>query len=183
MATLVSIVVTQEYGSPDGYDSPTGGVEFQLTEAIVSPGYVSPITVPAPLSLGGIAQELVANDLDSAGQPISPETTQYQVRENILGSAEQDYYVTVPARPPGSRSVSDAITAEGLRTLVSATAAFTVDDRGAYVFVPGFPVGTQIQTVVDAHTVTLTQAATATATGVALLIGASVALSALRPPA
>lgn len=181
-AEVVSIVVTGVWGEPDGTDTPTGQVTFGLTEAIQSPSFVAAKTVRSVPVLGAIAQELVANDADSLGDPLFPATTQYRVVETILGAPEQDYFVTVPAVPPGSRSVSDGTVVLGTQTLVSDAADFTDDDLLAYVLLPQFPVGTQIIDVIDDHTVQLTGgAASATAGGVTVLIGASVDLASLRP--
>jgi hypothetical protein len=180
-ASLVSIVVTEDWTEPDGTDTPTGMVEFNLLENILSPGYCTAKTVRASLANGVIAQQLIANDFDSSGAPLVPSTTQYQVVERILGSPEQMYYVTVPASPPGSRTISDGEVTEGLTTLTSETAAFTDADALAYLLLPGFPVGTQIANVVSATEVNLFSGATASASGLQVLIGASVALSAIRP--
>lgn len=182
MASLVRIVVTEDYGSPDGYDVPTGTVTFNLDEAITSPGYVMPITTPVFLSGGAFAQEMTANDFDSAGDPISPATTLYRVTEQIDGSPMQEWFATIPASPPGSRAIVDGIVVQGERLLLSTTASFTSNDLGAYVLLNGFPVGTTITEVIDSHTVQLSTSPAASATGVDVLIGASVALSALRPP-
>jgi flagellar hook protein FlgE len=63
------------------------------------------------------------------------------------------------------RQVTDAVTTAGSSTLTSASATFTADDVGRVVTGPGIPPGTVIVSVVDATTVTLSNAATATATG------------------
>lgn len=181
--SLVRIVVTEDYGSPDGYDTPTGTVTFNLSEAILSPGYVAPITVPAILSQGAIAQELTANDFDSGGGVLSPATTQYRVSEVIDGSPLQEWFATIPAAPPGSRAIVDGIIVQGTRLLVSATANFTADDLGAYMLLEGFPVGTTITEVIDAATVQLSTSPPLSDTGVEVLIGASVSLASLRPAA
>ena len=75
-------------------------------------------------------------------------------------------------------------------SLVSATAAFTSADVGRQVAGTGITAGTTIASVTDATTVVLSAATTATATGVTVLIGTSVAdplttyapLSPLEPP-
>lgn len=67
------------------------------------------------------------------------------------------------------RSVSDGVL-DSTETVRSATAAFTQHDRGSVLSGTGIPAGARIVAVVDAQTVTLDQAATATASGVALTL-------------
>lgn len=181
--SLVYIVVTEDWSEPDGTDTPTGDVEFCLTAMLTSPGYVSPKLVQSFLSQGQIAQQLVATDFDSAGAPLVPSTVQYRVVERVLGSAEQSYYITVPAAPPGSRSVTDGVVVASSQLVTSASADFTDDDENAYLFFVGgqFPVGVQITEVVDDHTVQLNRSPGVSATGVHFIIGASASLSGLRP--
>jgi hypothetical protein len=181
VAALVPIVVTELWGDPAELDYPTGEVVFNLLANILSPSVVTAKTIRSPLLLGAIAQQLIANDFDSTGAPLVPSTTQYQVVERLDGSPEQMYYVTVPAAPPDSRTISDGVVVLNSRLLVSETAAFTDLDENAYVLLNGFPVGTQISEVIDGGSVLLSSSAPASATGVDVLIGASVSLSAIRP--
>lgn len=177
--SLVPIIVTENWARPDG-TIPTGLVTFNLLEALTAPDYVTPNTIKAPLYLGAIAQQLDALDVDSMSDPITP-LTQYAVVENILGADTQDYFITVPAIPPGSRSVTDGVLGGGTQLLVSATAAFTIDDLNAYVLLPQFPPGTQIIGVISGTTVKLSTSSPVSASGVAVMIGASVTLQELRP--
>lgn len=177
--TLVPIIVTEDWSGPDN-TSPTGIVDFDLSAAITAPGYVSPNTVQSNLVNGAVAQELVANDFDSGGGVVTP-MTQYRVTEGILGAPEQEYYIIVPAAPPGSRSVDDGVIAVGSQILFSETADFTDDDERAYVLLEGFPPGTQIESVTDSTHAVLTTGSTMVATGVGVLIRASVTLQSLRP--
>lgn len=182
--SLVPIYVVQSYLRPDG-TSPTGRVTFDLLKAIEAPEYVSPTRELAVVSEALVVQQLYALDADSAGDPLTPSTLQYRVVEEMLGADPQEFYVTVPAAPPGSRSVADAVVTQGSQLLTSATAAFTEDDEDAYVLVGNgglVPPGAQISDVVDSTTVQLSRAATAAATGASLLVGASVSLAELRPP-
>lgn len=181
MATLVPIVVTEDgWLRPDG-TSPTGTVRFDLLENITSPGYVSAYTEIATLDNGSIVQQLFATDADSDGDPIVPSTTQYKVVEDILGAPEQEYYITVPAVPPGSRTIADAVIVQGTQTVNSASANFTDDDENAYVLLEGFPPGTQINEVISSTEVQLTTSPPISATGVTMMIGASASLQELRP--
>jgi hypothetical protein len=136
--------------------------------------------------LGQLRQELVANDLDSVGDLISPATTMYRCEQNIDGATPRAFFVTVPAVPPDSRVVTDAVTTIGSPIVTSATANFTDDDLDAYVLLDNglvVPAGTTIATVISATQVSLSWTPEAALTGATLMIGASVALSALRPPA
>jgi hypothetical protein len=180
VASLVPIIVTESWVGPDG-DAPNGSVSLQLTDGITSPAYVAATRLVAALSNGAIAQQVYAVDADSSGAPLVPVGAQYRVVESIEGAADVVYFVTVPAAPPGSRQVSDAVATANSATVNSATAGFTNADVGAYVNIAGFPAGTQIQTVHNATSVDLSGAAATAGSGLSLLIGASVALSALRP--
>lgn len=183
-AALVPIVVTDDLGQPDGAEPPQGTVQFVLTESIVSPQPCAAKVVGCTRVAGAIAQQLVANDKDSTGAALSPATTMYRVVDNTDGAAEEDFFITVPAVPPGSRSVSDGVLEQGSNVLTSATADFTDADLGAYVLVNNGTVllpGVQIQTVVSSSEVTLTASASANLTGLTVMVGASVSLSELRP--
>jgi hypothetical protein len=68
-----------------------------------------------------------------------------------------------------ARTVTDGVTTNASATLTSATAAFTSTDTGGGIFGAGIPAKTTM-TYVNATTVTLSNAATATATGVRLRI-------------
>lgn len=179
---LVPIIVVEDWTRPDG-TTPTGMVVFNLLENILSPGYVSANTVESELSFGQIAQQLYANDFDSTGTPINPSTTMYKVEEDIGGAPAQDYYITVPAAPPGSRRITDGVLTQGSMILTSETASFTQDDVRAYVVLPGFPPGTQIATVTSSTTCTFGSTSPLSATDLSVLIGASATLGSLRPAA
>ena len=73
-----------------------------------------------------------------------------------------------------TRTVTDGVLNTDT-SLVSATAAFTAADVGRAVAGTGIPTGTTIATYTNATTVVLSQATTATATGVTVLIGTTVA--------
>jgi hypothetical protein len=69
-----------------------------------------------------------------------------------------------------SRTVTDGVTVVGT-TVTSATANFNSYDQGRKITGGTLPAGTTISTVVDAQTVTVSNAATAAASSVALAIG------------
>lgn len=185
-ASLVPIIVTDSIASPDGSAPPPGTVQFQLTDEIVLPQECAAKVIGASYVGGLLRQELVANDLDSNGDPISPATTMYRCEQNMDGATPRAFFVTVPAVPPGSRVVTDAVTTTGSPLVTSATADFTDDDFDAYVLLDNglvVPAGTTIATVVNSTTISLSWTPQAALTGATLMIGASVALSVLRPPA
>jgi hypothetical protein len=68
------------------------------------------------------------------------------------------------------RSVNDAVTTNGSQTVTSATAAFTDADVGSYVLATTLPGGTTITAVQNSTTITVSQAATATRSGIRLVI-------------
>jgi hypothetical protein len=182
-ASVVPIVVTEDWTVPDGSETPTGEVDFLLSDEIASPTYVSPRLVVCGIDQGALVQQLVANDLDSTGAPLVPAATTYRIRERINGATDQTYFAVVPAVPPGSRSVVDASTADGSNVITSVTAAFTGADVGAYVLVANgtaVPVGAQIVEVQTSTTAVLSATATESLVGASLLVGASVRLSDLR---
>ena len=72
-----------------------------------------------------------------------------------------------------TRTVTDGVLNE-TTTLTSASAAFTLSDVGRLVTGTGIPAGTTIASRVDATEVVMSQAATATASGVTVLIGNTV---------
>lgn len=74
----------------------------------------------------------------------------------------------------GARAVTDASTTTGSPTLTSATAAFVAGDVGKAVSAAGVPAGTTITSVQSGTSVTLSANATATAAGVAAVIGGTV---------
>jgi flagellar hook protein FlgE len=70
-----------------------------------------------------------------------------------------------------ARAVTDAATTSGGTTLTSASANFTANDVGRAVSGPGIPPGTTIASVTNATDVVLSNAATATASGVGVTFG------------
>lgn len=173
---LISIIVTGTYGQSSG-STPDGTLTFDLPYTLVDvtdSENVVPAQQIAVLNGGLLVYPLVANDSPNLLRP-----SQYWVTESVGGSPLSQYWVTVPAAPPGSRSVGDGV-AVG-KTLGSAAATFTNADIGQFVFCPAFPLGSFIQAVVDAHTVTMSESATQSASAQFVLIGASVDISAIRP--
>jgi prepilin-type N-terminal cleavage/methylation domain-containing protein len=73
----------------------------------------------------------------------------------------------------GARTVSDAVTSNNSATLTSALANFTSSDVGKSIAGTGIPTGTTIQSYTNATTVTMSNSATADASGVEAVIGAS----------
>lgn len=69
------------------------------------------------------------------------------------------------------RSVTDGVTTNADATVTSATAVFTTADVGKTISGAGIPAGATILSRTDATTIELSAPATATATGVTLLIG------------
>lgn len=183
-AALVPIVVTDSIGSPDGSTPPTGRVQFILTDEITGPQECAAKVIGAGYLAGLIAQQLVANDKDSTGAAIVPATTMYQVAQDIDGATPLAFFITVPAVPPGSRTVADCVTTEASTTISSASANFTDDDIGAYVLLDNGDVvvpGTQIAQVLSSTEAVLTTTPQVDLTGVKLMIGASATLAELRP--
>lgn len=72
--------------------------------------------------------------------------------------------------PDENRSVADGVT-NSTTTVTSATAAFTANDIGQAITGAGIPAGSTITAVGSGTSVTISQAATASATGVTLTIG------------
>lgn len=74
----------------------------------------------------------------------------------------------------GARTVSDAVTTSGSATLTSPLQAmFTSSDVGKSIAGTGIPTGTTIQSYTNATTVTMSNSATADASSVEAVIGAS----------
>ena len=173
--SFVPIVVTEDYSSPDGL-TPDGSVSFQLTESMsCGPIVVGSLSIDAELDQGQLSQILMAND--TAG--IVPSTTAYQVVQNVEGAAPASFYIVVPSQPVGSRSVTDGVVVLSSGILNSLTADFTGDDVGTVVLCDAFPVGSTITSVIDAADVEISGPSSLTATGLSVLVGASVTLSSL----
>jgi len=73
----------------------------------------------------------------------------------------------------GARTLSDAVTSNNSATLTSALANFTSSDVGKSIAGTGIPPGTTIQSYANATTVTMSNSATADASGAEAVIGAS----------
>jgi prepilin-type N-terminal cleavage/methylation domain-containing protein len=73
----------------------------------------------------------------------------------------------------GERTVSDAVTSNNSATLTSALANFTAADVGKSIAGTWIPTGTTIQSYTNATTVTMSNSATANASGLEAVIGAS----------
>lgn len=179
MSLLVPIVVMKQFVGADGTPS-TGSVTFTLTRNLLDPvdGETVPaVPVKALLDVTGVAaQQLWANDVTG----LEPPNTQYQVVEEVSGG-QRSYFVTVPHAPPGSRTVTDGAVTQGSALLSSATAAWTSADVGKYLAVPGVTPGVKVLRVTSGTAATMTTAATATGTGLSVVIGAEVSLTTLEP--
>jgi prepilin-type N-terminal cleavage/methylation domain-containing protein len=108
----------------------------------------------------------------------SPQTVTCTIPNYITGSnARRTPTITNSANgfivDYGTRTVTDAVTTSGSTSLTSATANFTSSDVGTSIAGTGIPAGATIQSYTDATTVTMSNSATATATGVEATIGAS----------
>jgi hypothetical protein len=114
----------------------------------------SDLFVPATRAFGDIA--IVGKG--RAGTPAS-------------GGAEFTNPAAAIAAYPVSRSVTDGVLNSTI-TVTSATASFVASDVGRPVTGTGIPAGTTIVNVTNGTTIVLSAAATATATGVALTLGA-----------
>lgn len=89
-----------------------------------------------------------------------------EVSGSMMGQSLTDN-ITLSA----SRTVADAVTTNADATLTSATAAFVVGDVGKVITGAGIPVGTTILSRTNATTIELSGNATASATGVTIVIG------------
>lgn len=85
---------------------------------------------------------------------------------DTYSAASPDYVGTL-----SQRAIADGATSNGLTSFTSATAAFNDNDAGKLVIAAGIPVGTAISAIVSPTQVTLSAAATATATGLVATIG------------
>jgi hypothetical protein len=79
--------------------------------------------------------------------------------------------LTAAGDAAGNVTVADGATTNGSPTVTSATAAFTSADVGRTISGAGIPAGSTIIAVGSATSVTISQNATATATGVSITIG------------
>jgi len=121
----------------------------------------------------------------------SPQTVTCTIPNYIIQSGDSDYNgsnagsrrtptITTSANGIivnyGARTVTtvtDAVTTSGSTSLTSASAQFTSSDVGTSIAGAGIPPGTTIQSLVSATNVTMSNSATATASGVEATIGAS----------
>lgn len=87
----------------------------------------------------------------------------FQVTDNFIATACGDGL-------PGGRQVNDGVTNNGSAILTSATANFTPADADTPLYGSGIPAGAVIARVVNATTVVMSSAATATAGGVSVVI-------------
>src|SRR5882757_622084 len=83
--------------------------------------------------------------------------------------------------PTESRTFTNGATTNTSTTLTSATAAFTSNDVGAKVTGAGIPANTTIASVTNATTVVMSAAATATASGVTVVLVRAVITTTTRP--
>lgn len=172
---IPQIVVTKDWADPDSTKPASGSVRFDLTGQLIIGGTaVQPRPAIAQLVDAAIAQPLVPTDGGDS-------EALYNVTEDIQGSPTVRYAIQVPSTPPGSRSVSDAVTTQGSPLLSSATAAFVLGDVGKVVWSPAYRVGAKVYSLIDGTTVRLTVPAATTGVGVELLVGAQVALTSLDP--
>lgn len=89
----------------------------------------------------------------------------------LIASPDYHYGHAVPGPVAGQHTYFDGVTTSGSTSLTSASAAFAKADEGATIRGPGIPAGATIAAYVSATEVTLSSAATVTATGVQFILG------------
>jgi hypothetical protein len=96
-----------------------------------------------------------------------------KIAQLMCGEVADDTSTTLPTGDRWVRETARTVTDGVLNattTLTSATANFTVADTGSSVYATGVPLGTVISSVTNATTVVLSAAATASASGVTVLV-------------
>ena len=167
--TATPIILTGSFLNPEGLPA-AGSVVASLTEAIANGGQsIGQLVRFAYLDENGNLALAVVSNLDAG---TSPAGSQWYCTVDLVGSPRTAGYVSVPAAPVGSRSVTDAVTMQNSVVLTSATASFVSGDVGKYVACEGIIPLTTIAAINSSTSVNLSLPATASGTGLTLLIGA-----------
>jgi len=151
--------------TPDGYVAQgwlanNGAINTNASTAdLVMPlGQTLPPTQTTSLKLGGNVPADSAN-----GTSITTSITVYDANGKAVP-------ISFTFTKDPNRSVADGATTNASTTFTSATAAFTAGDVGKTITGAGIPSGTTIASVTNGTTVVLSNAASATASGVATTI-------------
>lgn len=187
--TIPNYVVLE--GDPDAIPGPSGNigtrrppmVDFNENAFIVSYGGAKTVSdgaitknIPTLTSAtAAFTAADVGSRLTGPGIPIGSRIQGYTNASTVTMSNPASATATnVKVTIGGARSFSDAITTTASTTLRSTSdAIFTQRDVGLPIAGNGIPTGSKIQAVTNATTVTLTNAATATASGITATIGYS----------
>lgn len=165
------ITITGNYGA-----SATGSLTFTLTQAMANSGQ---IVVPTPLTLtlvnGAFSTSLQSN-VDPA---TTPQGVVWGVTEEISGAGARDYFIEVPSVLTETNGSVTA--ASPYVQLSSLTAALWM--LGAAISGTGIPAGATVaQVLQQSNQLKLSANATASASGLSVVVGSSsVDISALMP--
>lgn len=118
------------------------------------------------LTQGGL---VVLSNASQTGDPFVVLTGQNELTSESALRIGPDFSTRFKANPV-NRTVTDGVTTNASQTVTSASAAFTSRDRGRFITGAGIPAGSYISAVTNATTVTISQAATVTASGVSLTV-------------
>jgi len=164
-------LMARAFLGPEGWPgtrSPHGTDATVTLNVVDATGLFAWFSLPSSFWRSVVA--LIRPDWWLPGEVIVPEDTADGFHVNNA-SGTGGWATTLAAN---TRTVTDGVLNTDT-SLVSASAAFTNADVGRQVNGTGITVGTTISTVTNATTVVLSQATTATATGVTVLIGTAVA--------
>jgi flagellar hook protein FlgE len=151
-------LVTPDGGIVQGWVAQGGGVNLNAPTADmrIPLGQILPPSQTNTVKLGGNIPADAA-----PGTVLTTAPTVYDAQGTAIP-------ITFTFTKSAALSFADGVTTTGSTTLTSATANFTAADVGKAISGAGIPAGTTIQSVTNGTTIVLSQAATATAAGVAV---------------
>lgn len=146
-----------------------GAVSSASTVHTFTPGAIDDLSLTAHFGVAPVAGSALI-PVEALGVKITEweiACSQDEIATLGITGAAQDIHM-------GTRTVTDGVL-NSTTTVTSASAAFSQSDKGKLISATGITSGTTIASVTNATTVVLSAAATATATGVTLVIGAPLA--------
>lgn len=168
---FTQITVTGTYDS-----SANGSVTFTLTQPMANSDEIASVTpIVATVAAGALSQVLNAN----TDPTTVPQGVVYGVTEVLTGYAPRDYFIEVPAVVT---ETNGSTTAQS-KTVVLASVTPELWMVGLPISGTNIPTNSTISAVDQAHsTVTISNAATGTGTGLSFTIGSStIDISTLMP--
>jgi hypothetical protein len=178
MSGFSTPTITHIFENADG-TAASGSIEFSLLGLMTNGSTtIVPASITSNLLSSGALSQVVTSNIDGNTFPAAPRNATWRVDIRILGASATSYEITVP--PVLTETNGTTVNLSQTVTLSALIAApYMIGQSITGTNIPTSTVVTAINAT--ANTITISNAATGSGTGIALTIGATIDLGALLP--